>query len=145
MTSKSGEAKIFKKIVDNLPIAIKDYDIIVGRPTTGVIGALTSLDVCGDYLPDIWQNKDSIANSISGSVGLDSESLEILRTSANLFRNETAPEKTYKAWEYALGNWARDAEAAKIKDPTLDIGIFGNTTSTPNWQKLLKVGYRRHY
>ena len=135
-------AKLFKKIVDNLAIAIKDYDIIIGRPTPGVIGALTSLDVCGDYIPDIWEDIDAIANSISGSVGLDRESLEILRTSANLFRNETAPERTYKAWEYALGNWARDAEAAKIKDPTLDIGIFGNTTSTPNWQKLLQVGFR---
>ena len=135
-------AKLFKKVVDNLPIAIKDYDIIVGRPTPGVIGALTSIDVCGDYIPGIWQDTDRIANSISGSVGLDRESLDILRTSAKLFRDETAPEKTYKAWNYALGNWARDAEAAKIKDPVLDIGIYGNTTSALNWQKLLKMGFR---
>ena len=135
-------AKLFKKVVDNLSIGIKDYDIIVGRPTPGVIGALTSIDVCGDYIPGIWQETDKIANSITGNVGLDKESLEILRASANIFRHETAPEITYKAWEYALGNWARNAEAAKIKDPHLDIGIFGNTTSTLNWQKLFKVGLR---
>ena len=135
-------AMLFKKVVDNLPIAIKDYDIIVGRPTPGVIGALTSIDVCGDYIPEIWQDTDKISNSISGNVGLDKESLEILRASANLFRDETTPEKTYKAWYYALGNWASDAEAAKIKDPVLDIGIFGNSTSALNWQKLLKMGFR---
>src|SRR5690554_661469 len=45
-------AKLFKNVVENIEIAIHDYDIIVGRPTPGVIGACTSIDVCGNYIPD---------------------------------------------------------------------------------------------
>jgi len=38
-------AKLFKKIVENVPIKIHDFDVLVGRLTPGVIGASTAMDI----------------------------------------------------------------------------------------------------
>ncbi len=135
-------AKLFKKIVESIEIHIHDYDVIVGRLTPGVIGCATSFDVCGDYIPDIWKNSGELQITMDANVGIDSESIEILRNSAQLFRGKTAPERTYKAWDAVVGSWAKEAEAAKLKDPSLDTGIFGQTTSVLMWGKILGKGLR---
>ena len=139
---QTRRARLFKKIVENVEIRIHDYDGIAGRPTPGVIGCATSFDVCGDYIPDIWKDTAELKITMDANVGLDSESIEILRNSARQFRGKTAPEMTYKAWEAVVGSWIKDAEAAKLKDPTLDSGIFGQTTSVLMWKKILGKGLR---
>lgn len=135
-------AKLFGKIVENVEIRIHDYDIIVGRPTPGVIGCATSFDVCGDYIPDLWKDTAELQITLDANVGLNPESIEILRNSAREFGGKTAPEMTYKALEAVAGSWMRDAEAAKLKDPTLDTAIFGQTTSVLMWKKILDKGLR---
>jgi pyruvate formate-lyase/glycerol dehydratase family glycyl radical enzyme len=135
-------AKLFKKIVESIDIRIHDFDGIVGRLTPGVIGCATAFDVCGDYIPDIWKDTDELNVTMNAKVGLDSESIETLRTSAREFRGKTAPEMTYKAWSEVVGSWMKDAEAAKLKDPTLDSGIFAQTTSVLMWKKILDKGLR---
>jgi len=133
-------AKLIKKILDNIEIAIHDYDVIAGRPTPGVIGTCTSIDVCGDYIPDIWEDKGEINLTMNADAGIDREGLEILRESARLFGGKTAPEMTTKAWAAVYGTWPKDVTDAKIKDPTLDAGIFGQTTSVLMWGKILSKG-----
>lgn len=133
-------ALLFKKIVENIEIRIHDFDVIVGRPTPEVIGCATAFDVCGDYIPDIWKDTSEVQITMDANVGLDRESLQTLRESARLFRGKTAPEMTYKAWEAAVGSWMKDAEAAKLKDPTLDTAIYGQTTSVLMWKKILGEG-----
>jgi len=135
-------ALLFKKIVENVEIRIHDYDMIAGRLTPSVIGCMTSIDVCGDYIPGIWKDSDELKITMDANVGITPESIQILRTSAKEFRGKTAPEMTYKAWEEVVGAWIRDAEAAKIKDPTLDSGIFGQVTSVLMWEKILGKGLR---
>ncbi len=135
-------AMLFRKIVENVEIRIHDYDVIVGRPTPGVIGCATSFDVCGDYVPDIWKDTAALQITMDANVGMDPESLEILRESAREFRGKTAPEMTYKAWEAVVGSWIKDVEAAKLKDPTLDTAIYGQTTSVLMWKKILETGLR---
>jgi len=135
-------AKLFRKIVENIDIRIHEYDVIVGRPTPAVVGCATSFDVCGDYIPDIWKDTAELQITMDANVGLDSDSLEILRESAREFRGTTAPEMTYKAWEAVVGPWIKDAEAARLKDPTLDTAIFGQTTSVLMWDKILRRGLR---
>jgi formate C-acetyltransferase len=135
-------AKLFKKILENIEIRIQDYDVIVGRLTPEVIGCATSFDISGDYIPDLWNDGAELNVTMDASVGLDSESFKILRESARLFGGKTAPEMTYKAWEEAVGSWAKDAEMAKLKDPTLDVGIFAQCTSVLMWEKILKKGVR---
>ena len=135
-------AMLFKKIVENVEIRILDYDVIVGRPTPNVIGCATSFDVCGDYIQDIWKDTAELQITMDANVGMDPESLEILRESAREFRGKTAPEMTYKAWEAVVGSWIKDVEAARLKDPTLDTAIYGQTTSVLMWKKIIDTGLR---
>ena len=135
-------ALLFKKVVENVEIRIQDYDMLAGRLTPSVIGCMTSIDVCGDYIPGIWQDGDALKITMDANVGMDRESIDILRAGAREFRGKTAPEMTYKAWEAVVGNWIRDVEAAKLKDPTLDSGIFGQVTSVLMWGKIIGKGLR---
>ena len=135
-------AKLLKKILDNIEIRIQDYDVIAGRLTPEVIGCATAFDISGDYIPGLWDDKGEINITMDANVGLDKESLEILRTSARLFRDKTAPDMTYREWDTLVGSWAKDAEMAKLKDPTLDTGIFPQCTSVLMWEKILKNGIR---
>ena len=135
-------AKLLKKILENIEIRIQDYDVIVGRLTPDVIGCATSFDISGDYIPDLWKDTGELNVTLDANVGLDNESIEILRNSARLFIGKTAPEMTYKAWEQVVGSWVKDTEKAKLKDPTLDTGIFAQCTSVLMWDKILKKGIR---
>jgi formate C-acetyltransferase len=135
-------ALLFKKVVENVEICIHDFDRIAGRLTPGVIGCMTSIDVCGDYIPGIWKDSDTLKITMDAEVGLDRESIELLRESARTFRGKTAPDMTYKAWEAVAGGWIRDVEAAKLKDPPLDSGIYGQVTSVLMWEKIIGKGLR---
>ncbi len=135
-------AKLLEKILKNIEIRIQNYDVIVGRLTPNVIGCATSFDISGDYIPGLWDDKGKINVTMDANVGLDKESLEILRNSARVFIGKTAPEMTYKAWEEVVGSWAKDAEDAKLKDPTLDTGFFPQCTSVLMWEKIINKGVR---
>ena len=135
-------AKLLRHILDNVDIAILDFDVIAGRSTTSVIGAHTSIDVCGDYIPDIWNESNEINMTLNADASMEQRDLEILRESAELFKGKTAPEMAGKAWSAVFGDWPRDVTDAKIKDPTLDAGIFGQVTSVVMWEKILSKGLR---
>ncbi len=135
-------AKLLECVLDNIEIKIHDFDEIVGRPTPGVIGCATAIDVCGDYIPDIWTDKGSISATMDASAEVDEETLETLRTSARLFGGKTFPEMTKKAWQQIFGSWLQDAEDAKLKDPGIDAGITGHSTAVLSWHKILKEGLR---
>ena len=137
-------AKLLKCILDNLEIIIHPFDEIVGRPTPGVIGCPTAIDVCGDYIPGIGEDSEEIEATLNASIKLDKESLKILRESVKTFRGCTAPEMTYKAWHELVGSWARDIEDAKLKDPSLDSAITGQSTSVLSWKKILNAGLRSY-
>ena len=133
-------AKLLKCILDNIDIEIHPFDEIVGRPTTYVIGCATAIDCCGDYIPDIWNDTGVIKATLDASVDVDRDSVEILRESAKLFGGNTSRDMIYKAWEELVGSWVNDVEASKLKDPSLDVMITGQTTSTLSWPKILRVG-----
>jgi formate C-acetyltransferase len=135
-------ALLLKNILENIEISILDFDAIAGRPTPGVIGASTSIDVCGDYIPDLWKDGGEINLTLNANAGIDAAGLEILRDSVRLFGGKTAPEMVAKAWADIYGDWPRDASDAKVKDPSIDVGIFGQVTSVLMWEKLLTKGLR---
>ena len=135
-------AKLLEKVLDNVEIAIHPFDEIVGRPTVSVIGCQTAFDICGDYVKDIWNDSGVIGVTLDASTNMSQEDLEVMREAAALFDPESLPTKTYAAWRELVGTWAEDAEAAKLKDPGLQDGITPQTTSTFNWEKILKIGLR---
>lgn len=135
-------AKMLKRIMEEIPIKIHDFDEIVGRPTTGVIGCQTSINVCGDYIDDIWNDDGIVGVTLDASAILNREELEVLREAARVFEPISLPVRTYNAWTQLVGTWVTDAEDAKLKDPSLRSGITGQSTSTLSWPKILKIGLR---
>jgi formate C-acetyltransferase len=135
-------AKLVACVLDNIEIKIHPFDEIVGRPTPGVIGCATAMDVNGDYISDIWNDDGTVGATMDASALVDGESLAILRESAETFRGKSMRDMTYRAWEQLVGSWATDVEAAKLKDPSLDSAITGQSTSTLSWSKILRVGLR---
>ena len=134
-------AKLLACVLDNIAIKIHSFDEIVGRPTPGVIGCCTAIDVNGDYIPGLLSGGD-IDLTLDARASLDTEESAILRKSVETFRGKTMREATYNAWEQLVGSWARDAEDAKLKDPSLDSAITAQSTSTLSWSKILRVGLR---
>ena len=134
-------AELLACVLDNLEIKIHPFDEIVGRPTPGVIGCCTAIDVAGDYIPGIM-NGGEIDLTLDARTSLCAADMEILRASVETFRGKTMRDASYRAWEQLVGSWASDAEDAKLKDPSLDVAITGQSTSTLSWDKILRVGLR---
>ena len=135
-------AKLFKNIVENVPIKIHDFDLLVGRLTPGVVGASTAIDIVGDYIPGLWNDDGKIHISVSNNGVLSNEDLKVLRESANYFHGKTAPDQAYKMLRSLVGTWAEDYEEAKGKDPVLSSGIFPGTSASVMWKKILTKGLR---
>jgi formate C-acetyltransferase len=135
-------AKLFKHVVENVEIRIHDFDLIAGRMTPGVVGAYTDIDVCGDYIEDIWKDDNKIGLTMNATAVMDKESIEILREAARTFGGTSAPDMAYKAWEALLGTWPKDVETARIKDPPLNTGNLGNSTNTVMFEKIINKGLK---
>ena len=137
-------AKMLKKVMDNVPIRIHPFDEIVGRPTPGVIGCQTAINVCGDYIHDIWNDDGVIGVTLDASAILNREELEVLREAVRVFEPNCMPKRTYDAWHELVGDWAKQAEAAKLRDPSLQNGITGQSTSTLDWPNILPAGLKEY-
>ena len=137
-------AKMLQTVMAGVPIKIHPFDEIVGRPTTGVIGCQTAVNVCGDYIHDIWNDDGVIGVTLDASAILNKEELEVLREAVRTFEPICMPKRTYDAWHELVGDWAKEAEAAKLKDPGLQNGITGQSTSTLDWPNILPAGLKEY-
>ena len=82
-------AKLFEHVVKNIEISILDFDYIVGRMGPTVVGAYTAMDICGDYLEDIWSDEGSIRFSMHDKSSLTHAEMETLRDAARVFGGKT--------------------------------------------------------
>ena len=135
-------AMLFEHVVKNIDISILEFDYIVGRMGPTVTGAYTAIDVCGDYLDGIWRDDGNVQFSMHSKIRLSSYELEILRDAARTFGTNNAADMANKAWEDILGTWPQDALEARLKDPPLNTGNFGNSTNTINFNKILGKGLK---
>ncbi len=135
-------AKIFKNVVENIELSILDFDYIVGRMGPTVIGAYTAIDLCGDYLDGIWDDSGSVQFSMNDSSQLTREELEVLRDAARTFGGKSVADMGNKLWEDMLGTWPQDVLKARLKDPPLNTGNFGNSTNTIDFEKILNKGLK---
>ena len=135
-------AKLVGCVLDNIEIEIHPFDEIVGRPTPWAIGCCTSIDVNSDYIQGLFDASGAIDLTTDASVVIDAKSASILHEAVQTFSGKTMREATYRAWREIVGSWAEDAESAKLKDPSLDSTITGQSTSTLSWNKILRVGLR---
>lgn len=135
-------AKLFEHVVKNIKLSILDFDYIVGRMGPTVVGAYTAIDTCGDYLDGIWADDGKIQFSMNNDSQITEEDLEILRDAARTFGGHSPADMGNKVWEDILGTWPQDILAARLKDPPLNTGNFGNSTNTVDFKKLLTKGLR---
>ncbi len=78
-------AKLFKKVVEGVPIAIHDFDLIVGRETEHLIGAPAFPDETGDSIPGLWDESDDVAGMLFHGA-LSKEDKLVLRECSRFFR-----------------------------------------------------------
>lgn len=133
-------AKLFRKILENVPIAIYDFDLIVGRETEHLVGAPIFVDETGDSIPGLWNDNNS-PRLFEGA--LSDKDKQVLRECARYFHGKTAPDHVMTVWKSLVGTWAQDMTDAKGNDPTPDSGYFPGITCRGMWEKILSGGLRQ--
>ncbi|MCR4394634.1 MAG: hypothetical protein NUV31_09725, partial [Dehalococcoidales bacterium] len=131
-------AKLFQKVLEGVPIAIYDFDIVVGRETEYLVGAPVFMDETGDAIPGLWDDKEP--RLFRGA--LSKEDKEVLRECVRFFAGKTAPDHVKEAWKAISGSWAEDITDARGSDPTPDSGYFPGITCRGMWEKILSGGMR---
>jgi len=132
-------AKLFKKVLEGVPIAIYDFDILVGRETEHLIGAPVFVDETGDCIPGLWNEGDNLSRAMEFQ---SKEDRDVLRECSRFFAGKTAPDHVKDAWYSVVGTWAQDITEAKGSDPTPDSGYFPGITCRGMWEKVLSKGMR---
>jgi pyruvate formate-lyase/glycerol dehydratase family glycyl radical enzyme len=132
-------AKLFKKVLEGVPIAIYDFDILVGRETEHLIGAPVFVDENGDCIPGLWNEGDNLSRAMEFQ---SKENRDVLRKCSRFFAGKTAPDHVKDAWYSVVGTWAQDITEAKGSDPTPDSGYFPGITCRAMWEKVLSKGMR---
>jgi pyruvate formate-lyase/glycerol dehydratase family glycyl radical enzyme len=135
-------AKLFRKVLEGVPIAIYDFDVIVGRETEHLVGAPAFVDETGDCIPGLWSEGDTLSRWMVFQKAKSKEEKNALREYSKFFAGKTAPDHVEEAWRSALGTWAQDISEAKGADPTPDSGYFPGITCRGLWEKLLAKGMR---
>ena len=135
-------AKVFKKVLEGVPIAIYDFDIIVGRETEHLIGAPAFVDELGDCIPGLWGEGDTLSRWMVFHGENAGEQKNILREASRFFAGKTAPDHVMETWQSVVGAWAQDITEAKGSDPTPDSGYYPGVTCRGMWEKLLSKGMR---
>ncbi|MGD9118636.1 MAG: pyruvate formate lyase family protein [Dehalococcoidia bacterium] len=132
-------AKLFQKVLEGVPIAIYDFDIVVGRETEHLTGGPVFVDETGDCIPGLWDEGDSLSRAM---VFQAKEDKDVLRECSRFFAGKTAPDHVKNAWYSITGTWAQDISDAKGADPTPDSGYFPGITNRGMWEKILSRGMR---
>jgi pyruvate-formate lyase len=135
-------AKLFKKVLESVPIAIHDVDIIVGRETEHLIGTPVFVDETGDSVAGLWNEGDNLSRWMVFQEKNAKEEKNTLRECSRFFAGKTAPDHVVEAWKSVSGSWAQDITEAKGSDPTPDSGYYPGITCRGMWEKLLSKGMR---
>jgi formate C-acetyltransferase len=134
-------AKLFKNVVEGVPIAIYDFDVIVGRETEHLVAAPVFPDEHGDAIPGLWADDDDVGGQLFKGA-LSAEDKEILRETVRFFAGKTAPDHVKEAWATLMGTWPEDLTDAKCTDPTPDSGYYPGITCRGMWEQIFSKGLR---
>jgi pyruvate-formate lyase len=135
-------AKLFKKVLEGVPMAIHEFDIVVGRETEHLVGAPVFVDETGDVIPGLWEERDKLSRWMEFQPAKSKKDINTLRECSRFFRGKTAPDHVKEAWYSVVGTWAEDITNAKGSDPTPDSGYFPGVTNRAMWEKVLSKGMR---
>ncbi len=134
-------ARLFQRVLEGVPIAIHDNDLIVGRETEHLVGTPIFVDETGDSVPGLWDETHDVGGMLFRGA-LAPGDKDVLRECARFFDGQTAPDHVKSAWRAVFGTWAEDLTEAKASDPTPDSGYYPGITCRGNWEKILSLGMR---
>ena len=135
-------ARLFQKVLEEVPIAIHDFDIIIARETEHLIGAPAFVDETGDSIAGLWEEREKLSRWMEFQPAKSKEDKNTLRECTRFFAGKTAPDHVNEAWRSVAGTWAQDISDAKGADPTPDSGYYPGVTCRAMWEKLLSKGMR---
>jgi len=135
-------AKMLARILASVPIEILDFDLIVGRISTGLLVASTAIDICGDYIPGLWDDNASLELTLTQKGTLSAEDRQTLRECTNYFAGKTAPDHVLSAWRTVLGSWSEDCHEARVNDPVPSVGFVPGASGSLLWGRALAQGMR---
>ena len=123
-----------------MPIAIYDFDVIVGRETEHLVAAPVFPDEHGDAIPVSGpMTTTSAGNSSRGPIGRGQRDPA---RAVRFFAGKTAPDHVKEAWATLMGTWPEDLTDAKCTDPTPDSGYYPGITCRGMWEQIFSKGLR---
>ncbi len=134
-------ALALKHICENIPISILPWELIVGKATQGVIGALPEMDISGDYIPAIWDDdSDDVRIGYSATAVFTDEEKEALRRAADQWRDKNVISMVNSAIDEVYGDWYQEANRVFVRDPGISSAIFAGSTSSCDFPYILQNG-----
>jgi len=135
-------AKMLANILASVPIEILDFDLIVGRISTGLLVANTAIDICGNYIPGLEDDEANLKLTLTAKGSLSAEDRQVLRECAAYYAGKTAPDHLRSAWHNLVGTWSDDCVDAKLKDPAPEVGFVPGASGSLLWDRALAKGMR---
>lgn len=135
-------AKLLKKVLDGVPIAIHEFDLVVGRETEHLFGANPHIDVSGDYIGGLHEKADITVGGPVVKGALSQQERNVLIECSRFFAGKVAADHIEKTWRDVLGTWHDDLFEARGQEPSLRIAIVPGKNNRPMWEKLLATGLR---
>jgi pyruvate formate-lyase/glycerol dehydratase family glycyl radical enzyme len=135
-------AKLLKKILEDVPIAIHEFDLVVGRETEHLFGANPHIDLSGDYIGGLHEETDITVGGPVVKGVLSQQERDVLIECSRFFADRAAVSHIEKAWRTVVGTWHDDLFEARGQEPSLRIAIVPGKNNRPNWEKLFTKGLR---
>jgi pyruvate formate-lyase/glycerol dehydratase family glycyl radical enzyme len=133
-------AKALKRVCEQIPIAIHDWQMLVGSDTPYLIGGAPHIDLCADYLPALLQDSEVALSTPMFKGRVSKEDRDVLRECARYFSGKTIGERIRKTYEATAGTWYDDYVEAK---GTIYYAKLGSHTGGPiMYERILAKGLR---
>ena len=96
-------AKLLKKILENIPVYIPEWQLLAGNETEHLYGAHPDVDLSSDFILRIMGTDDlSVGSPVIGG-SISAEERNTLIECARVFEGQTVCEHVWQAWESAIG------------------------------------------
>ncbi len=133
-------AKLLKKVLEGIPIAIYDFDLLVGRETQHLLGSNLHMELAGDYTAGLMREGVVTVGSPVARGVISQHDIEILRTCTRFWAGKTVSDRIKEVAQHAgTGTWWDDLIEARCTVP----GMKGASYSfAPPSEKVLAKGLR---